>query len=80
MELASYERAKEIEKQIETLEKLIKITSTSYNKFFLIKRFLFLSSWDQSDVVKIEDAELRDIIRQYCRERITALNAELESL
>jgi ATP-dependent Lon protease len=75
----NYQRATEIQKQIKDLNDLHYIACKPFKKFFLIKKFLWASTYD-GDAVSLCDEGLTEIIREYCNRRIRELRKELETL
>lgn len=74
-----YQRAEEIQKQIKDFKILHYIACKPYKRFFLTKKFLWVSTYDRCDV-SICDEGLTKVIREYSEARIKELREELESL
>lgn len=75
----TYKKAEEIQKKLKDLNKLHKIACRSYMRYFIIRKFLFISNYDRDEVV-LSDEGLTEIIKEYCDKRIQELKEELKSL
>ena len=73
-----YKRATEIQRKIEDLYTIRRIAFQPFIRFYLIKKFLWIS--DDVNKVSICDKGLKDVIVKYCDERIEELKKELEAL
>jgi hypothetical protein len=75
----TYEKAKEIQKKIDDFRNLRYLATQGYKRFFLTKKFLWVSSYDKTSVCLCDEG-LNNLIREYCDERIKELKEELKSL
>lgn len=75
----SYVKADSIYKQIENFKKLRRIANEPYRRFILSKKFLWISTYKEDEVVSC-DKGLTKLIEKYCDERIKELQEELEKL
>ena len=75
----TYEKAKDIQKKIDDFRNLRYLAIEGYKRFFLIKKFLGISSYDETSVCLCDEG-LNNLIREYCDEQIKKLKEELESL
>ena len=75
----AYQRAEEIQKQIKDLNTLYYIACKPYQKFFLTKKLLWVSTYDK-EYVSVCDEGLNKMIREYCEKRIKELREEMDSL
>lgn len=75
-------RAKEIEKQIETYNKINVAMSFPYTKFKLFKRHTYIgyAGYNAKMEIILSDPELAKIIADYCKDKISKLNIELERM
>lgn len=76
------ERAKELEKQIGKYKDIAYITSYPYQMFKLFHRQAYIgaASYNQNAEITLSDKELAELIEDYCRRKIEALNKELEEM
>lgn len=72
-------RAREIEDRLDDLSKLRYIACQPYKRYFLTKKFLWITRYEQDDVM-LCDKGLTDVIREYCDKKIAELQKELEAL
>ena len=75
----TYKRAEEIQKELKDFNTLHYIACKPYKKYWLTKKFLWLSTYE-GDSVCLCDEGLSELIREYCNKRIRELREELESL
>lgn len=76
MNILIYRKTKKIYAELEEYRKLRSICNCTYKKYVLTKEFLWLSDYNQNEVV-LCDSELTDIIREYCDKKINQLERQL---
>lgn len=79
MNIGIYKKAKKIKTEIEEYRKLRDICNCACKRHILTKKFLWLSTYVQDEVV-LCDYELTNIIREYCDKKINKLEKQLETL
>ena len=79
MTIVAYKKAEEIHDKLNDYRKLRMICDCAYKKHILTKKFLWLSTYKQDEVV-LCDNELTKIIREYCDKKIDELEKKLEAL
>lgn len=75
----TYKKAEKIQKKLKDLNTLYYIACKPFKRYFLTKKFLWLSTYDRDEVC-LSDEGLTEVIREYCNKRIKELSEELESL
>ena len=75
----TYKKAEEIQKKLQNLDKLYYIACKPSIKFFLKKKLLWMTSYDD-DRVCLCDEGLSEVIREYCNKRTQELREELKTL
>lgn len=79
MNIGIYKKAKKIHDEIEEYRKLRSICNCAHKRYILTKKFLWLSTYNQNEVVLCDD-ELTKIIYEYCDKKINKLERQLEAL
>lgn len=72
-------RANKIQEDIENLVRLRYMASKSYKRFKLVKKMLWMSDYEEIQVV-VCDEGLTNLIKEYCDKRIKELHEELKQL
>lgn len=75
----TYEKVKKIQEEIDKFETLHYITTKPYKRYGLVRKFLWISSYDKREIY-LCDKGLTELIRGYCVKRISELREELEAL
>lgn len=75
----TYRKAEKIEKELNDWESLHSITFKPYQKFCLVKKFLWITNYEDTEACMC-DKELTNLIREYSEKKIRELKKELESL
>ena len=76
MSIVIYKKVKKIHSELEEYRKLRNMCDCAYKKCVLTKKFLWLSTDNQDEVV-LCDSELTNIIREYCDKKINKLEGQL---
>lgn len=79
MNILIYKKAEKIYTELKKYRKLRKICDCADKRCILTKKFLWLSDYNQEEVVLCDD-ELAKIIREYCDKKIKNLERQLEVL
>lgn len=79
MRITTYKKAEEIQDKLKHYRKLRRICNCAYKRHILTRKFLWLSTYNQDEVVLCDD-ELTNIIREYCDKKIDKLEKQLEAL
>jgi hypothetical protein len=82
MKKEALERAKEIEQQIGTYDKIAYAVSFPWQKFKLFGRQAYVGSagYNTNIEITLSDPELAKLIEDYCRAKVKKLKQELEEL
>lgn len=75
----AYLKAEKIQDEIHRWENLYSITLKPYHKYGLVKKFLWIVNYEDTEAVMC-DSGLTELIREYCDKKIRELKKELEAL
>lgn len=75
----TYLRAEKIHDELHKWETLYSITLKPYQKYHLVKKFLWITNYEDTEAVMC-DSGLTELIREYSEKKINELKKELESL
>lgn len=75
-------RAKELEQQIDTYNKIAFAMTFPYTKFKLFKKQAYIgyAGYNAHPEIAVSDPELAKLIADYCRDKLKKLNTELEEM
>ena len=75
-------RTKEIEQQIDIYNKIHFVMNFPYTKFKLFKKHIYIghAGYNAKMEVILSDPELAKLIADYCKDKISKLNTELERM
>lgn len=76
MNIVICRKVKKIHAELKEYRKLRKMCDYAFKKCVLTKKFLWLSDYNQDEVV-LCDSELTNIIREYCDKKINMLEKQL---
>jgi hypothetical protein len=74
-----YEKATEIQKQLDRFKTLRYMANKPFKRYFYKTTIFGMSTYDRSEVCLCDDG-LTEVIREYCDKRIKELQDELEAL
>lgn len=75
----TYLKAENIQSELNKWEKLYSISFKPYQKYCLVKKFLWITNYDDTEAVMC-DSGLTELIREYSKKKIDELKKELEAL
>ena len=80
MKKETIDKANELEAKIRSYNKIASICRFPYIRFRLFKKKAYICKSDETTIISINDEELAKLIENYCREKIKALQQEIEEL
>lgn len=75
----TYLKAESIQSELNKWKELYSITCKPYQKYSLIKKFLIITNYEETEAF-ICDRGLTELIREYSQKKIDELKKELEAL
>lgn len=80
MKKETIDKANELEAKIGYYDRIASICSFPYIRFKLFRKKAYICKSDEMANILINDEELAKLIENYCREKIRALQQEIEEL
>lgn len=74
-----YLKAEKIQDELHQWETLYNITFKPYQKYCLVKKFLWITNYEDTEAAMC-DSGLTELIREYSKKKIDELKKELEAL
>lgn len=75
----TYLKAENIQSEIKKWRNLYSISLKPYQKYCLVKKFLWITNYDDTEAIMC-DSGLTELIREYSMKKIEELKKELEAL
>ena len=80
MKRETLDKARELEHQIETYNKIAFAMTFPWQKYRLWNKRIYLSGGNYGTEINLNDRELAKLIEDYCRAKVKKLTQEMEEL